>query len=1080
MIAWLQQFWTASIRRQLMLGIVLVHAALMSFFVVDLVSRQRDFLHAHNLESTLGLAHTLAVNSSSWVLANDVMGLEEVLHSLRAYPDLQYALVVDSRDLRVLGHSQAGLTGQYLADSTSQALLDGNPKPHILHDSVHLIDVAVPILLDELLVGWARIGISQTHYHLSLQQVARNGLLYTLFAILIGLGFAYALSRGLTHSLYELLWLTQNIRSGQRQLRATTQRHDELGRLAREFNLMLDTLESREQELRLTRERLTLALQGSNDGLWDWDINQQVVFYSSRWKSMLCYADTDIAADYAAWQNLIHPDDAPRVTDSLQAHLRGQTACYEVVCRLRCKNGSYAWIMARGLVRRDAQGHPLRMVGTHTDVTQLKDTETKLSDANLRLAKLLDSMHDAVLVEDEHHQVLLVNQNFCHYFGVPRPEQMLLGHNAETAFGAMQSTVEDVSGFMARCQQLSLQRQPVFGELLKLYDGRVLEYDYMPIVVDGEFRGQMWQYDDVTARRQMDIDLHAQKERLQVTLDAIAEGVITTDLQQRVDYLNPVAEYLTGWRAADAYGRPLSEIFNSYDDTDEPALLVPLTFSQTKTSGANRNLILINRRGERCAIEQCSAPIRDYNGDSSGAVIVFRDVSHARDMAQKIRWQASHDALTGLANRRVFEERLRQLLENAHDTGSSHALLYLDLDQFKVINDTCGHRAGDELLYRLASLLESQMQTDDLLARPGGDEFGILLSDCTLDTAKQRAALLRDSISNFRFDWLEHTYTLGVSIGLAALDQQAGNSADALSAADLACYAAKEQGRNRIHVHQPDDRDILKRQGEMHWVSRIRNALEEQRLVLYCQTIAPLRGPETSNLHFEVLLRMRDEQGLIVLPNAFLPAAERYNLMQQLDNWVVEATFSTLHRCQQQADEPCASVTCSINLSGASLTDDDMLKHIKQLFQQYQISPQNICFEITETVAVSNLAKASYFIKTLRKMGCRFSLDDFGTGLSSFAYLKELPVDYLKIDGSFVRDILHDPSDRAIVSAINQIAHTLGLQTIAEFVETDTIRSMLIDLEVDYAQGYCMHKPAPLEETLLSLAHLSTTCDLST
>ncbi|PWB57238.1 MAG: GGDEF domain-containing protein [Nitrosomonadales bacterium] len=438
------------------------------------------------------------------------------------------------------------------------------------------------------------------------------------------------------------------------------------------------------------------------------------------------------------------------------------------------------------------------------------------------------------------------------------------------------------------------------------------------------------------------------------------------------------------------------------------------------------------------------------------------------EATERLSYQASHDALTGLVNRREFERRLERALLSAREEGRVHALCYLDLDQFKIVNDTCGHVAGDELLRQLTVLLQSKVRDADTLARLGGDEFGVLLDNCPLEQAEIVADLLRQTVRDFHFAWQEKPFVIGVSIGLVPIDQDAGSLDAVLSCADAACYAAKDLGRNRVHLYRAEDGDLVQRQGEMHWVARITRAIEENRFRLYYQTIMPIQEQAHEGKHFEILLRLIDDNGLLVPPMAFIPAAERYNLMPSIDRWVVSTAFGLYWKIFPECREVQEGKghTCTVNLSGPSLCDEHFLGFIKRQFALYKVPYKHLCFEITETAAITNLAKAMDFISELRSHGCRFSLDDFGSGLSSFTYLKNMQVDYLKIDGSFVRDMVDDPMDAAMVSSINQIGHVMGLKTIAEFVENEAVLAKLRELGVDFVQGYGVEHPKPLDDLI--------------
>jgi diguanylate cyclase (GGDEF)-like protein/PAS domain S-box-containing protein len=562
---------------------------------------------------------------------------------------------------------------------------------------------------------------------------------------------------------------------------------------------------------------------------------------------------------------------------------------------------------------------------------------------------------------------------------------------------------------------------------------------------------------DITERKLYEEALFREKESAQITLQSIGDGVITTDANSTVDYINPVAEQLTGWRLEDAMGRPIEEIYRAFhEETCEP-LENPLSVSirRTRPIKSVRPMLLIRRDGNELYVESTAAPIRDGAGAVSGGVLVFHDVTESRELNRRLSYHASHDLLTGLVNRREFESRVERALKSAKARESSYALCYLDIDQFKIINDTCGHSAGDVLLGQVGALLKSKVRWRDTLARLGGDEFGILLEACSLDEALRTAEIMREAVRNFRFTWEDRVFRLGASVGVVPIAAENEDVASILSAADSACAAAKEAGRNRVHSFAENDIELMRRRREMQWAARINSALEEGRFELYRMTIQPLQRPEPGQ-HYELLLRMRDESGRMVSPDNFIAAAERYGLTPAIDRWVIE---NALRWLVSEADEREKLAMCSINLSGQSFGDDKFLPFVIEQFQKSGIDASKICFEITETAAVASFSQANRFIQALKELGCRFALDDFGTGLSSFGYLKHFPVDFLKIDGSFVREILHDPIDREMVRSINEIGHLTGKKTIAEFAENAEIIQMLTSLGVDYAQGYGIAQP---------------------
>jgi diguanylate cyclase (GGDEF)-like protein/PAS domain S-box-containing protein len=567
---------------------------------------------------------------------------------------------------------------------------------------------------------------------------------------------------------------------------------------------------------------------------------------------------------------------------------------------------------------------------------------------------------------------------------------------------------------------------------------------------------------DITERKLYEEALFREKESAQIMLQAIGDGVITTDADSVIDYINPVAETLTGWRLEDAMGRNVDEVFRAFhEETCEP-LENPLTSSirRVRPMKAGRPVLMIRRDGNELYVESTAAPIRDGVGKVVGAVLVFHDVSESRELNRKLSYHASHDAVTGLVNRREFESRIERCLKSARALEGSYALCHLDLDQFKMINDSCGHAAGDTLLGQIGALLKSKIRWRDTLSRLGGDEYGVLLESTTLEEALRTAEVLREALKSFRFEWEDRVFKLSASVGVVPITADNVDVASILSAAEGACAAAKEQGRNRVHSFAENDIELMRRRRETQWAARISAALDDGRFELYRMPIMALKHREDGE-HYEILVRMRDEQGKIVSPDHFIAAAERYNITPAIDRWVIENTFRWL---VSEADERERLLMCAINLSAQSLGDDKFLPFIIEQFQKSGLDASKICFEITETSAVASFSQANRFIRSLKELGCKFSLDDFGTGMSSFNYLKQFPVDYLKIDGSFVRGILNDPIDREMVRSINEIGRLTGKLVIAEFAENPEIIETLRQLGVDYAQGYGIAQPSRLSK----------------
>ena len=567
---------------------------------------------------------------------------------------------------------------------------------------------------------------------------------------------------------------------------------------------------------------------------------------------------------------------------------------------------------------------------------------------------------------------------------------------------------------------------------------------------------------DVTEHHRLTTALYEEKERLQVTLASIADAVLTTDIEGRILFLNPVAEQLTGWSLADAQGRPHEEIFRIRDSQSDTPLSSPVTRclrEQTITS-LEEGAVLLSRHGDRHEVQDSAAPVRTVDGHIIGAVLVFQNVTHARNLQRELSYNASHDALTGLYNRLKFEQELELAWQQAQAGATQHALCFIDLDRFKVVNDSAGHAAGDLLLRELGTLLRDSLRGSDAVARIGGDEFALLLRDCDLVQAETVAEKLIASIGAVRFNWQNRIYDVGASAGIVAITAETRSPAELMSQADVACYTAKHAGRNRAALYRAGSEDVERQHREILMASGLREALEQNRFELHAQPIVATRASDTDEQHVELLLRLRDVQGQLISPATFIPAAERFGLMSNIDRWVVRQVLVELVPWLQERPQ----LHVGINLSGNSLSDPEFLPELLELIAASPLDPQRLLFELTETAVINKLSVASALISQVRERGCRIALDDFGAGLSSFTYLKHFRVDYVKIDGSFVRNLDQDPLDRAIVESINQVAHHLGAATIAEFVESRATFDLLGAIGVDYAQGYALGKPIPLRD----------------
>ncbi|HLF95758.1 MAG TPA: EAL domain-containing protein [Methylococcaceae bacterium] len=557
--------------------------------------------------------------------------------------------------------------------------------------------------------------------------------------------------------------------------------------------------------------------------------------------------------------------------------------------------------------------------------------------------------------------------------------------------------------------------------------------------------------------------LHAYENQLRKLSQAVeqsASAILITNPEGVIEYVNPRFSEMTGYALEEAVGftPALLKSGNTPNQVYEHLWETILAGRDWKSELQNRT-----KTGQLYWARTSISPVKNADGRVTHFIEIQEDITETRALTEQLSYQASHDVMTGLINRGEFEKRLLALIKGTRQHDAEHTLCYIDLDQFKVVNDTCGHAAGDALLQQMADVLRKLVRKRDIVARLGGDEFGILMESCPLEQAERIISEQHQHIREFRFSWEDKIFTVGASIGLVSITSGSGSLSDLLRQADAACYAAKDRGRNCIHVYKPDDEELVRRHGEMQWVTRITEALDKNLFRLYGQSIVPLGDDaHAPGQHCEILLRMVDGER-IVPPGAFLPAAERYHLSTHIDRWVIKTLFEHLVDFPQHLDN---LNLCAINISGHSLVNDELLEFIIEQFHRATVPPEKICFEITETAAISNLAHASRFIASLGQLGCRFALDDFGSGFSSFGYLKRLPVNYLKIDGVFVQGMAKDPIDQAMVKSINDIGHVLGKITIAEFVDNQDIAVKLKQIGVDYVQGYFLGKPMPLAELL--------------
>jgi diguanylate cyclase (GGDEF)-like protein/PAS domain S-box-containing protein len=816
-----------------------------------------------------------------------------------------------------------------------------------------------------------------------------------------------------------------------------------------------------ERSLKDSQTRLRSLYESTPAMLHSIDAQGRLLTVSDTWLAKMGYQRSEVIGRNSA--DFLTPESHAYARNVVLPRYLRDGRCEHIEYQMVRKDGTLIDVLLSATMERDEQGRLLRSLAILEDVTEKHAVEAALRTNQERLALATQANGIGIWELDLVHQRLTWSEMMFQIFDMRR-EQF------EGRAEDWRRTVHPDD--LAMCEQemaraVATGRPMNFDFRIVHGDGGIRDVNASATVFydeDGRPLRMLGTNYDITERKRMERELAEKHELLRVTLHSIGDAVITTDAHGRVQWLNPVAERMTGWNNAEAGGRPLSEVFHIVDEaTGEPEMCpVSRSLCDDLIDPPTRLTRLISRDGTPYGIEDSAAPIRDAQGQVLGVVLVFHDVTEQRRMGHEMRFRATHDELTGLVNRSEFEARLQRALNDSLQRGSAHALMYIDLDQFKLVNDACGHAVGDQLLRQVTELLNNCVRARDTLARLGGDEFGVILEHCEVEQAERVAQKICDQMEEFRFVHEGRRFRIGTSIGLVPLDRRWRHPDAIMQAADTSCYAAKEAGRNRVHLWFDTDQTMQTRKGEMQWATRLEQALDEDRFVLYAQRIAPIR-PNGEGLRCEVLIRLQDDDGAVIPPGAFLPAAERFQLASRIDRWAVRQVFALLASRHPALE---AVHTLAVNLSGQSIADPAFQRYLLELIERQPVDLSKLCFEITETAAITKLAEAGSFIQGMRRLGMRLALDDFGSGSSSFGYLKALQVDYLKIDGQFIKDVVHDPLDRAAVRCFCDVARVMGLKTVGEFVENDPILQELLDLGVDYAQGYLIHRPEPLGQLL--------------
>ena len=837
------------------------------------------------------------------------------------------------------------------------------------------------------------------------------------------------------------------------------------GRLTGYVGSIEDVTERLAAERALNEERVRLAsiIERTNTGTWEWNVQTGEMRFNERWAAIIGYTLEELApVSIQTWRDHVQPDDLERSRDLLNQHFSGALDSYDCEVRMRHRSGHWVWVITRGRVLTCTPDcKPEWMFGIHVDITARKVQEEVLHKSEQLLKRTGEAAGVGGWELDLVTGVVWWSAQTYSIHGVP-PDYVpqlaeAINFYAPEARPVIQASFERAMA-TAEGWDIEVPLIQAGGQRIWVRTVGTAEFeDGKPVRLVGAFQ-------DVTALHTVTAELATQHELLRVTLQSIGDAVITTDASGTVTWLNPVAERMTGWPNAQAKGIPIARVFHIVNEESGALAENPVItcLQQGRVVGLDNHTVLKSRSGDEFGIQDSASPIRNELGELLGAVLVFHDVTEQRRLSGEMNYRATHDALTGLVNRAEFEARLRRALGKAHEDHSEHALLFIDLDQFKLVNDACGHSVGDQLLQQVSKLLGESVRARDTLARLGGDEFAVILDHCSAEQAQRVAQQICDRMDDFRFVHDERRFRIGASIGLVPLDDRWSTVAAMMQAADTSCYAAKDAGRNRVHAWFDTDEAMRARNGDTQWAARIEQALDENRFVLYAQRIQA-QDEHPHGLHAEVLLRMIDSDGAIVLPGAFLPAAERFHFASRIDRWVLRRAIDVL---RSLANVSAVDTLC-INLSGQSIGDRTFHRQAIDLLTEAGADIcGRICLEITETSAVTNMADAGVFIDQVRALGVRIALDDFGAGASSFGYLKNLSVDLIKIDGQFIRDLLEDPLDDAAVRCFVDVARVVGVKTVAEFVDRAEILARVREIGIDFAQGFLLHKPEPLDAVL--------------
>lgn len=834
----------------------------------------------------------------------------------------------------------------------------------------------------------------------------------------------------------------------------------------------INQVETARKALATSEERFEFAVDGGDIGVWDLDLKGGGGFYSRRCQEMLGVMPHEATISIEKWTEMVHEKDREETLSAARSHIKGETNSFTKEHRLVQAGGNEVWVLTRGkVIQRDEGGLALRMAGTMTDITHRKQAEMAMEQMHERMLLATEAARIGVWEWLIERNRVIFDERMLDLFGLNRTNKPPPSEWRNFVHP------DDIEEAKRKLSQAIKSTAPSFELELRFIraDGKLRYSRNLGTIVrdeNGKAKRVVGAFWDITERAVLQTSLREERNRLAVSLNAIADAVITTDERGRVVFINPAAEKMLQIKQEKAQGKEVFELFALRDSEGRMVETHPVRESLRRREieeavVPRRDLTLKNNEGEEFEIELTVSPM--VNGaDFVGVLIAAHDVTNTKEMQRKLSHAATHDALTGLHNRSYFESEVQRHLEAAKADNLNHVLCFLDLDRFKIVNDSAGHSVGDILLKNVSKVISQCVRNSDVLARLGGDEFGILLLNCTVQQAQVVCDKIIETVSGIRFSWDSNIYDIGASIGIVAVAKESKSIADVMAQADVACYAAKHGGRNRCSIYEDGQTEVQRHHKEIFLAAGLRDAIESDRLVLYAQKVIPIQENDPTRrgqCHYELLVRLMDKEGNMIPPGAFIPAAERFGLMLMIDRWVIKAALSRYGKRISRI----AGMSISVNLSANSLSDENFLPFLMETIEKSSITPKQMEFEVTETSLMNHMSVAVGILSKMREIGCRVALDDFGAGLSSYTYLKNFAVDNIKIDGSFIKNVNTNPVDWTIVESISQVAHRLGAETTAEFVEDDKILDECRRIGIDYAQGYAIHKPESLDGLLAKL-----------